>query len=185
MLKLVIPAREVYDETNDCFISTQKDTVLQLEHSLLSVAKWEAIYKKPFIDKNTKTYQESIDYIRCMTITQNVNPDVYKLLTKEMFDAINAYIDEPMTATTFSKNAQGGSGIGRNGEKITAELIYYWMIALGIPFECQKWHLKRLLTLIEVCSIKNGPQKKMSQKDTIMQYKALNEQRRLAHKTRG
>jgi len=155
MLTITIPAREMFDERTQTF-STTKEQTLQLEHSLVSLSKWESKWCKPFLSKDEKTAEETIDYIKCMTITQNVDPDVYNRLTNANIKMINDYIEAPMTATTFSDNKQGGGG----KEIITSELIYYWMIALTIPMECQKWHLNRLLTLVRVCNIKNTPPRK-------------------------
>ena len=179
MLKIVIPGIELYDEEKEEFITTKPQT-LHLEHSLVSLAKWESKWNKPFLTKDNKTYEETIDYIRCMTITQNVSEDTYRLLTSENIQQINEYINLPMTATTFSNQKKTPSK-----EIVTAEIIYYWMISLNIPFECQKWHLNRLLTLINVCNIKNQPKKKMSKRDILNRNKALNKARREALNTRG
>ena len=155
MLQITIPAAvyEEFDEEKNEFIYTtvSKEQTLQLEHSLVSLSKWESKWCKPFLSKEKKSDEEVLDYIKYMTLTQNVRPDTYNRLTDANIEMINAYIDAPMTATTFSKeNVKGG---GR--EVVTAELIYYWMIALNIPFECQKWHLNRLLTLIRVCNMEH------------------------------
>jgi len=179
MLKIVIPGIELYDEEKEEFITTKPQT-LHLEHSLVSLAKWESKWNKPFLTKENKTYEEIIDYIRCMTITQNVSEDTYRLLTSENIQQINEYINLPMTATTFSNQKKTPSK-----EIVTAEIIYYWMISLNIPFECQKWHLNRLLTLINVCNIKNQPKKKMSKRDILNRNKALNKARREALNTKG
>lgn len=180
MLQIIIPSTELWDEVKSEFINT-KEQVLQLEHSLVSVVKWEAKWCKVFLSKKEKTYEETIDYIKCMTITQNVNPDVYKCLTKENLEQINNYISAPMTATWFSDEKTRSS----NREQVTSELIYYWMIAFNIPFECQKWHLNRLLTLIRVCNIKNKDPKKMSKRDIMSRNAALNAARRKQLNTRG
>jgi hypothetical protein len=180
MLEITIKAAELYDESKEEFI-TSKEQVLQLEHSLVSLSKWESIWCKPFITKTTKTIEETVDYIRCMTLTQNVSPNVYRFLNQENVDAVSKYIDAPMTATTFAKSNDKVT----NRETITAEIIYYWMITLNVPFECQKWHLNRLLTLINVCNLKNQPAKKMSQKDILSQQRALNEARRLQYNSHG
>jgi hypothetical protein len=179
MLKIVIPGIELYDEEKEEFITTKPQT-LHLEHSLVSLAKWESKWNKPFLTKDNKTYEETIDYIRCMTITQNVSEDTYRLLTSENIQQVNEYINLPMTATTFSNQKKTPSK-----EVVTAEIIYYWMISLNIPFECQKWHLNRLLTLINVCNIKNQPKKKMSKRDILNRNKALNKARREALNTKG
>ena len=144
MLLLTIPTREYWDEEKEEFIYQQEKTI-QLEHSLVSLSKWEAKWHKPFLSKDPKTKEEIEDYVRFMTVTQNVKPEIYSGLTTEHYKQINAYIDDPMTATWFRKEKHRSTS-----EQVTAELIYYWMIALNIPFECQKWHLNRLLTLIKV-----------------------------------
>lgn len=180
MLKVTIPSIELYDEAKGEFITTREHT-LQLEHSLVSVSKWESKWNKPFLVKEEKSIEETIDYIRCMTITQNVPPDVYNYLTNDIIRKINAYIDAPMTATVFNNKKT----TRQNREVITSEIIYYWMIALNIPFECQKWHLNRLLTLIHVCNIKNQPPEKMNRRELLSRNRALNRARREALKTKG
>lgn len=180
MLYITIPAIELYDEEKEEFINRKAQT-LQLEHSLVSLSKWESKWCKAFLTKNNKTEEEVLDYIKCMTLTQNVDPDVYKYLTPENYKQINDYIEAPMTATFFSEDKSGKS----NREIVTAELVYYWMIALNIPFECQKWHLNRLLTLIKVCNIKNSPPKKRSKRDIMSRNAALNAARRNQLNTKG
>ena len=180
MLQITVPAAEYYDELKEEFVYTKPQT-LQLEHSLVSLSKWESKWNKAFLSKDSKTTEETVDYIRCMTITQNVSPEVYYRLTNEIIDEVSRYIDLPMTATTFNDdNSRKGKG-----EVVTAEIIYYWMIALNIPLECQKWHLNRLLTLIRVCNIKNSPPKKMSQKEIMSRNRALNAARRKQLNTKG
>lgn len=180
MLQVTIPAAEYFDEKTGEF-SSIRETRLQLEHSLISVAKWEAKWQKPFIGKDDKTLDECVDYVRCMTLTPNVNPLVYRFLTESNFRQINAYIDAPMTATTFSEQENKQF----NRDVITAEIVYYWMVALNIPFECQKWHLNRLITLIRVCNVKNSPSKKMGRREVMERNRALNEARRKKLNTKG
>ena len=180
MLTITVPESEYYNEEDSTFVTVKSQT-LQLEHSLVSLSKWESRWHKPFLSKKPHSDEEALDYIRCMTITQNVNPLVYYSLTQENLSQINAYIEDSMTATTFSNR----EGKRPSREIVTAEIIYYWMISHQIPFECQKWHLNRLMTLINVCSAKTGPQKKMSQKDIFAQNRALNAARRKRGNTRG
>ena len=183
MLKLTVPGYEYYDERTNRFGHT-KDTTLQLEHSLVSLSKWEEKWNKPFLGKEPKTMEQCLDYVRCMTITQNVDPMVYNGLTNENFEQINKYIEAPMTATWFSDKDNKRF----NREVITAEIIYYWMIALNIPFECQKWHLNKLLTLVRVCNIKNTPPKKRGKgmnRAVMDQRTALNRARREQMHTTG
>ena len=180
MLQITIPATELWDDFKQEFV-TSKEQTLQLEHSLVSLSKWESKWCKPFLSKEGKTNEETIDYVRCMTITQNVNPEVYAYLTEENLIQINRYIDAPMTATVFSKDESSK----RNREIVTSELIYYWMIALNIPVKFEKWHLNRLLTLIRVCNIKNTPPKKRSRGETASSYAALNAARKKQLNTIG
>lgn len=181
MLQIVVQiAPEGWDEKNRIFIDP-KTVNLQLEHSLISISKWESKWHKPFLSKDEKTKEETIDYIKCMTLTQNVNSDVYEHLTRSNIEEINEYIGDSKTATTFSKDRDGRP----NRDIVTSELIYYWMIALNIPFECQKWHLNRLLTLIRVCEVKNNPGKKLSQRQIMSNNAALNAARRKKYHTKG
>lgn len=180
MLQITIPSTELWDEQKEEFVYTKEKT-LQLEHSLVSISKWESKWNKSFLSSKEKTTEEIIDYIRCMTITQNVDPEVYTRLSNRTIQQIYDYINAPMTATVFSDTGRKGG----NRDVITSELIYYWMIALNIPFECQKWHLNRLLTLIRVCEIKNAPPKKMSKRETMSRNAALNAARRKKYNTKG
>ena len=184
MLKITVPKTviEMWDESKQEFVypTLDKEQVLRLEHSLVSVSKWESKWCKSFFALEDKTYDEVIDYIKCMTLNKDVDPFVYKCLTEENIKQITNYISAPMTATTFSDKKRGGSR-----EQITSELIYYWMISLNIPPEYQKWHLNRLLTLIRVCEIKNQPPKKMSKGELMRRNAALNEARKNKLKTSG
>ena len=181
MLQITVPSKEVYNEATNEFINV-KGTTLNLEHSLVSVSKWEAKWCKPFLDKNyRKTTEETIDYIRCMTLTQNVDPNIYYALSNDNIEKIREYIEAPMTATTFGETKKSNSR-----EVITSELIYYWMVSLNIPVDiCQKWHLNRLLTLIRVCNVKNTPPKKMSQREIMSRNAALNASRRKQLHSKG
>ena len=181
MLRIKVDGGEFYnDETNEFF--QVKPQILNLEHSLLSISKWEATWKKPFLEKNDKTAEEYTDYIRCMTINQNVDPLVYKCLSKENIEAIKEYIEDPHTATTIYSTENRGP----QRKKITSELIYYWMVANNIPTEYEKWHLNRLLTLIRICAIENNPKKKkMSRSAILRQNRDLNAARRAKYHTSG
>lgn len=181
MLLITIKAGEFYNERIGEFVKT-KDTKLQLEHSLISLSKWESKWCKPFLSETPKTAEENVDYVRCMTINQNIDPDIYYGLTPEQIQEINNYINAPMTATWFSEDKKNAK---KNKEVITNELIYYWMVALQIPFECEKWHINRLLTLIRVCNVKNEPPKKMSQKDLLSRNRSLNAARKAKLGSRG
>ena len=179
MLKITIPGTEQWNEQNQEFITTQEQT-LSLEHSLVSLSKWESKWCKPFVTTKDKTIEENLDYIKCMTLTQNVNPNVYSSIPNDVMTTIIDYINAPMTATTI--NERKGTA---NSEAITSELIYYWMIAFNIPFECQKWHLNRLLTLIRVCNIKSQKPEKMSKRDVMSRNAALNAARKKKLNTKG
>lgn len=180
MLQITIPAIETWDEEKGEFASYKEQT-LQLEHSLVSLSKWESKWCKPFYSKQEKTYEETIDYIRCMTLTQNVKPETYARLTPDNIQQIYDYIEAPMTATIVYEDTKGK----KSQEQITSELIYYWMIALNIPPEYQKWHINRLLMLIKVCNVKNQPPKNMSRRDIMSQNAALNAARRQKLNSKG
>lgn len=180
MLIINIPANEFYDESTESFIYFSSREI-RLEHSLVSISKWESKWHKPFLSSDDKTNEQLIDYIRMMTITQNVDDLVYSSMSQKTINEITEYINNPMTATTFSDRNNRPSR-----EIITAEIIYYWMVSLQIPFECQKWHLNRLLTLVKVCSIKSNPkQKKMSKAEIFRRNRELNAQRKSRLGTTG
>lgn len=182
MLPITIPETELYDETIGKFV-TVPARELRLEHSLVSLQKWEAKWKKPFLTQTEMTVEQTIDYVRCMTITQNVPPITYKCLTNENIEQIRQYINDPMTATWFSENEK--KPIGGKGTVLTAEVIYWQMIALEIPQDYKTWHLNQLLTLIHVCANKQKPDKKMSKAATMRRNRNLNAARKARLGTRG
>ena len=181
MLQITIPETELFDEVRQEFVYVSKPVTITLEHSLVSISKWEAKWKKPYISDEKKSVEEVIDYIRCMTITQNVDPKVYYALTAQNFKEIEDYIKDPHSATTINEM----SSIRKNGEGVTSELIYYWMCAYQIPFEAQKWHFNRLMNLIRIAGIKNNPDKKMPRKEAMAQQRSLNAARRAKNKSKG
>lgn len=180
MLRIVIPGGEIYDEENRKFRMI-KSQAIELEHSLISISKWESKWKKAFLSRSPRTEDEIRDYVRCMTITPGVNPDLYYCLTSNNFREIQEYLDDSHSATVFrgEKNQSAGAAKPR-----TSEQIYGAMVMLGIPFECQKWHLNRLLNLIHECEILNGGGK-MSRKDSARYMSQMNAMRRAKHHTRG
>lgn len=179
MLTISLPETELYDEENDEFIALES-LELKLEHSLVSLSKWESIQEKPFLDAKEKTDSEINSYIHCMIISPEVSPEVIARFAPEDFQKIRSYIDAKMTATWFSEKPGPPSR-----EIITAELLYYWMITFQIPMECQHWHLNRLLTLIRVCNVKNQPAKKMGQAELARRNRELNAQRKAQFGTTG
>jgi hypothetical protein len=177
---IIVPGVELFDETTQEF-ATSEETILDLEHSLVSLSKWESEFEKPFLGSEEKTNAEVIAYVRCMTISTGAPSEAYARLTSGNFAEVNKYINSKMTATWFNENSRAP----KNREIITSELIYYWMVALNIPFECQYWHLNRLFTLIRVINLKNTPGKKMSMNEIASRNHALNEQRRAQLNSRG
>lgn len=178
MLIVNVPEREYYDSKTGTF-ETQPASILEIEHSLVSISKWESKWCKPFIGKYDKTDVETLDYIKCMS-NSPVDDSLLSRLSQQNVEDITNYIQSPMTATTISNREVGGVN-----RVITSEVIYSWMIMLNIPFECQYWHLNRLLTLINVCNAKNTPSKKMSRKELLSRNTSLNEARKKAMKTSG
>ena len=179
MLTITIPSTEMWDEANECFITTKEKTLV-LEHSLVSISKWESKWKKPFLGDAEKTVEEFTDYIRCMTLTQNVDPEIYKFITPQIIKQVMDYIDDSMTASTVKDMNQSG-----RREVVTSELIYFWMVSFQIPFECQKWHFNRLIMLIRICNAKNQPSKKMPKAEALSRRRAQNNARKAKHHTRG
>lgn len=179
MLKLHVPSLELFDNRTSEFITIHGGEV-RLEHSLLSVYRWESKWEKPFLVPKPKTREESIDYIRCMVIESEIDPDLFSYFPDSILEQVDEYINRPMTATTFAKSDEPPSR-----DIVTAEILYWQMTVLGIPLEFEKRHLNHLLTLIKVCSIKNGPQKKMSKKEIFKQNRALNAARKKQFHTKG
>lgn len=183
MLRITIPSTEFFDEDKNEFIMVKEQT-LTLEHSLVSLANWESKWGKPFLSKERMTEAESLDYIRCMTTTENVPPEVYQAIPDSTIKIISDYIAKPMTATWFSESSKKGKK--NNSRPVTAEVIYHWMISFNIPVEFEHWHLNRLITLIRVCDEENKPNKnKRSKKSILDEYAALNNARKQKLKTRG
>lgn len=180
MLVITIKGDELFnDETQE--FSTVGDVVVTLEHSLLSLSKWESKYNKPFLSPDRKSTEEIFGYIKCMVIDQNLDLDVLRRLSQENVDQIQEYIDSSQSATTFGAMPERRGP----GEVITAELIYYWMVAFTIPFETEKWHLNRLFALIRICNVKNQKPKKMAKHEVAQQYRDLNAKRRAELGTTG
>ncbi len=180
MLTITVSADEFFDESRQEFL-TRGGIVLELEHSLASLSKWESIHEKPFLGKDDKTSEQLLDYIRAMVVTPNVPSDVFEKLSKKNLDDIHAYIEAKKSATWFFEPA----GAPKTNEVVTSELIYYWMTVFSIPFECQHWHLNRLFTLIKICNIKQAKPKKMSRAEIAARNRELNAQRKAQLGTKG
>lgn len=181
MLELHVLGQEFYNEETEEFTSIDDYTLL-LEHSLSSLSKWESKYKKPFLSNTEKSFEETLAYVEFMILNKNYPKDICSRLNNEHFTKINTYIESSESATTFNNTQTQGR---RNSETITSELVYYWMVAFNIPFECQFWNLNRLFTLIQICNIKNAPPKKMSTREIASKNHALNQQRKQALGTSG
>ncbi len=181
MLKITMTIDEMFDEESQEFLPPI-NIELHLEHSLVSISKWEALYSKPFLTNYEKTYEETLDYIKCMNVDDvEIEDYVYRLISPYDMNRISEYIQSPMTATTINRDDKKGGP----KEIITSEIIYYWMVSYNIPFECQYWHLNRLITLVNVISIKNEPPKKMSKKDLANRNRALNASRKKQFNNNG
>ncbi len=180
MLRIVIGATENYDDSSSEFVK-QGGIEIDLEHSLLSVSKWESKHEVPFLNKEEKTGEEVLDYIRCMCLTPDTPPELFHNLSQANIEDINRYIDRKMTATWFAEE----HGAPKTSEVITAELIYYWMTVFQIPFEAEHWHLNKLFTLIRICNIKQAKPKKMSRQEIAARNRELNAKRKERFNTTG
>lgn len=181
MLTITVPGVESFDEEKNEFL-TPEDVTLELEHSLFSISKWESKWHLPFLATPDKTTEQTLDYVRMMVLTPDFDPTVFSRLTNENMDAVNDYIADPMTATTIRELPGQSRG---SSEIITAEIVYYWMVSMNIPFECQHWHFNRLIMLVRVCNQKNQPAKKMSRREAAQQQRMLNRQRQAQYGTAG
>lgn len=179
MLTIQVPLNEVFDESTGEFGSSEFFE-LELEHSLASLSKWESKFEKPFINSEQKSEKETLEYVKCMTLTPRVPSEVYGKLDREHYNEISDYINAKMTATWFAERKEP-----KSRDIITSEIIYYWMFSMNIPLECENWHLNKLFTLIRVISEKNQPKKKMSRNEILARNRQLNEQRRQQMGTTG
>ena len=186
-ITIVIPKQELYDEKTQEFINIEEDVSITLEHSLVSISKWESKWHKIYLDPDKKIdEEEALDYVRCMTVNRNVDPIVYNALTQDNIKDINEYINNPMTATTFRQSQVKKST--RRTELQSSELLYYYMFKLGVPKECEKWHINRLMTLLHIYTIKDAnenPNKKLSRSETMARYKEINRRNKERFHTRG
>lgn len=180
MLELVVGGNEMYDNSSQEFI-TEGGFRLQLEHSLLSLSKWESITERAFLGKEAKTPDEVFLYVKCMVIDPQTPPEIFQQLGNEHYKVINEYIEKKMTATWFAD----APGAPETRDIITSELIYYWMTVLNIPFSCEGWNLNRLFTLIRVCNIKSSKPKKMSRTEIAQRNRELNARRKAELGTAG
>lgn len=180
MLTITVPKTELFDERTEEFI-TLPPVVLELEHSLASLSKWESIVEKPFLGKTEKTAAETRFYIECMIVTPDFPRGIVQRMSRENLDQINAYLESAQSATRFGDMPKKSV----QNEVVTAELIYYWLVAFRIPFEVETWHLNRLFSLIRICNAKNSPPKKRSAREIAAERRRLNEQRRQQYGTTG
>jgi len=180
MLAITVPELESYDEASSRLIKSESYT-FQLEHSLASLSKWESEFERPFLTDGPKTPEETIAYVKCMTLTDGVPESIYTRLSSENYVQINNHINAKMTATWFNDRPQPGRG----REVITSEVIYYWLTSYNIPFECDQWHLNRLLALVKVANAKNAPKKKMGRRDMLAQRDQINAARKAQAQSKG
>ena len=180
MLTIVVSGVESFDDSTQEF-TTQGGTILELEHSLVALSKWESIYEKPFLDRESKSSEEILGYVKCMIMTQKVPEEIFSQLSLENFDEIHDYIEAKQSATWFNDPPNAP----KSREVVTSELIYYWMTIFNIPFECDRWHLNRLFNLIRICNVKQNPPEKMSRAQIIQRNRTLNAQRRAELGTAG
>lgn len=180
MLRIIIEGEESFNAEDNTF-STADDVVIDLEHSLMSLSKWESEFGKPFLSSGVKSSEEIFGYLKHMIVTPNADPDALLGCSQKNIDMIQEYIESSQSATTFGMMPERRGP----GEIITSELIYYWMLSFNIPFECQHWHLNRLFALIRICNIKNSKPKKMSRSELAQRNAELNARRKAELNTRG
>ena len=180
MLRITVPAQEMWDEENEQFVYGDEVT-LELEHSLVSLSKWESKHHKAFLTKKEKTAEENLDYIKCMTLTEDVPDDVYARLTQENIDQIVAYIEDPMSATYYFDDKKQS----QSRDVMTAEYIYYCMFANNIPLDFENRHLNQLIAIITMCAVKSSPPKKMSKSDIVNRHRQINAANRAKYHTKG
>ena len=180
MLRITVPAQEMWDEENEQFVYGDEVT-LELEHSLVSLSKWESKHHKAFLTKKEKTAEEHLDYIKCMTLTKDVPDDVYDRLTQENIDQIVAYIEDPMSATYYFDDKKQSP----SRDVMTAEYIYYCMFANNIPLDFENRHLNQLIAIIKMCAVKSSPPKKMSKSDIANRHRQINAANRAKYHTKG
>lgn len=181
-IEVTIPDQEMWDSEKNEFVYV-KGCTIRMKHSLLSISKWEMTWKKPFLKPGyVMTEEETLDYYRCMTITQNVDPGIYRYIPTSEQEKINKYIETPMSAYIPQNKKSGGVK-----HTFVSEHIYYWMTAANIPQSYEKWHLSRLLNLLEIAANENDPKKskKMSRGEIYKQNQELNSARRKALGTHG
>jgi hypothetical protein len=179
MLRITVTMSESFDEEKQEFLSETFD--LELEHSLVSVSKWESIWEKPFLVQEDKTPEEVFSYIECMILNPDPPPEIVYKLSERDLKVVHDHIASKATATWFNEQKVAG----RSSETFTSELIYFWMSSFAIPFEAENWHLSRLLTLIRIHNVKNQKPKKMNRNEMAAQRRAENERRKKALGTTG
>lgn len=180
MLRIIIEGDELFDESTNEF-SRVGDIVIDLEHSLVSLSKWESMYQKPFLSSEKRSTEEIFGYLKAMMLDADIDSNLVRRFSQKTIDQIQEYIDSSQSATTF------GNMPARNGpgEVITSELIYYWIVSYNIPFEVERWHLNRLFSLIRICNLKNSKPKRMSRNEIAQRNRELNAQRRAELGTSG
>lgn len=182
MLQITVPKTEIFNENTNQFLWIP-ETTIQMEHSLVSLSKWEEKHHKAYLDpKLQHSATEILDYFKCMTITKNVKDSVFLALSQRNIEEISSYINDPMTATTFNEMATTKK---HSSKFITSEYLYFCMFSLGVPIECEKWHINRLMTLLKIFEEENKPQKKRSEAETLNYYAKLNAERKRKWHTKG
>ena len=172
-IKIFVPKQELWDDTREILIPIKEDITLSLEHSLVSLTKWESKWHKPFLSPEEKTQEETMDYVRCMILNEDVDDEIIYAFTNANLKQIEEYIATEQTATTFPKE---NSSEPQSNELLTSELIYYYLACMQCPFQpTETWHLSRVLTLIRVASFKNKGEKKLNKTEALQQCESIKE----------
>lgn len=158
------------------------EVVLQFEHSLLSLSKWESKSKTPFLATPVKTAEVLLDYFEDMLLTPGTPPGIIYRLSPEQLKELTEYINDPMSASSVPQEGPNR----RTPEITTSELIYYWMTALKIPFNpAETWHLNRLMMLIQIANYKNQPEKKRRPGQVLNDWREQNARLKKDYGTNG
>lgn len=179
---------ELFDEETNTFLHPVGKK-LHLEHSLLSISKWEAEWEIPFLNTD-KTSEQSLSYIKCCVLDDDFDELLLNTLSDKNILDFNAYLSKGMTAKKIidlrsSLSQKRKSRRPASQKALTSEDIYYSMIQFHVWKECEEWPLQRLLSLLQLCSLKSNSTGEMSKSDQAKFYREENARRKAKYHTNG